>query len=311
MNIARGVNFARNLMLLVVGLCLGPISGLPACTVFSDTAGETVLAGRNWDMIEDGSQPVMWFVPASKGAYGRVCFGRHADCEDGMNDQGLFVAVAAAPPSGRFRAKHPSISSPAALEGMLASCANVEEAIVWLEKKPNVLINGYSTTHGFLGLGKSHGNSGVGGHFLVADKSGNSVVFEWEKGELRIVRKTGRYQIMTNFLLSNPSIGGNPCPRFAAATKILEEAGQPSMARSTAALKATSRELTRYSAVYDLARGGVQIYCRSRFESPKAINLSEELNKGAHEVNLYAWFGVSAVGSEAESSVSIPGADSK
>ena len=288
---------ARNSMLLIVGLCLGSTSHLGACTIFSDASEGTVLAGRNWDMSEDGTRPVMWFVPASQGAHGRVGFGRNkADCQDGMNDQGLFVGVAAAPASGRFRSRQMSVSSATVLNGMLANCATVEEAIVWLKKTPNVLINGSWTTYRFLGLfGKSYGNSGVGGHFLVADKSGKSVVCEWEKGKLKVIRKTGRYQLITNFLLSKPQTGGSPCPRFAAATKILAEAGQPSVATCTAAMKATSRELTRYSVVYDLARGDAHVYCRNRFESPKTIHLSEELTRGAHEVNLYEWFGINTV----------------
>jgi hypothetical protein len=112
---------------------------------------------------------------------------------------------------------------------------------------------------------------------------------------LKVIRKIGRYQLITNFLLSTPDAGGSPCPRFTAATKILAEASQPSVATCTAALKATSRELTRYSVVYDLARGDAQVYCRSRFTNPQTIHLREELKKGAHEVNLYEWFGVNTV----------------
>jgi len=284
---------AHHSLLLIVGLCLGAAANSQACTIFSESAEGTVFAGRNWDMIEDGQLPVMWFVPANKGAHGRVCFGRRGDCEDGMNDQGLFVAVAAAPPSGCFRSKQVPVSSSAALDGMLASCANVEEAIVWLKQRPNVLINGSWTTHRFLGVfAKSYDNSGVGGHFLVADKGGNSVVFEWEKGKLKVIRKTGRFQLVTNFLLSKPDLGEFPSPRFAAATKILEKADQPSVARCTAALEATSRELTRYSVVYDLARGDAHVYCRNRFAAPKTIHLSQELKKGVHEVSLYDWFEV-------------------
>jgi len=305
----------RNSMLLVVGLCLGSVSCLRACTVFSDSSEGTVLAGRNYDGIANA--PAMWFVPAGKGVHGRVCFGRHVgDCQDGMNDQGLFVAVAAAPPSGRFRSSQMSVSHAAALDGMLASCATVDEAMAWLKKKPNVLINGSWTTYRFLGLfGKSYGNSGVGGHFLVADKTGRSVVCEWEKGKLKVIRKTGRYQLITNFLLSKPDAGGSPCPRFAAAKKVLDEVSQPSVAACAAALEATSGELTRYSVVYDLARGDAHVDCRSHFATPKTIHLSEELKKEAHEVNLYAWFGVNAVEipreGKVEASTSIPGADQK
>ena len=138
-------------------------------------------------------------------------------------------------------------------------------------------------------------NSGVGGHILIADKSGNSVVCEWEQGKLKVIRKTGRYQLIANSLLSKPELGGSDCPRFKAATKILDETSRPAVRTCEAALEATSGERTRYSVIYDLAHGEVRVYCRARFEDPKTIHFSEELKKGPHEVNLDAWFGVNSV----------------
>jgi choloylglycine hydrolase len=253
-----------------------------------------VLAGRNWDMIEDGTRPVMWFVPASKGAHGRVCFGRHNGCEDGMNDQGLFVAVAATPASGRFEPGVRPMWCPVALDLLLATCATVDEAVAWWEQHNNPAINStIFRKHALLGISFGHYvNSGVGGHILISDRSGNSVVCEWIKGKLTVIRKTARYQLVTNFLLSKPDLGGSPCPRFAVATRILDEAGRPSLATCTETLNATCTELTRYSVVYDLVRGHLCVYCRGHFENGKRIHLSEELRKGPHEVNLYVWFGV-------------------
>ena len=280
---------ARPSMLLVMGMCVGLVLVVQACTVFFDASPGTALAGRNWDMSE--CEPVMWFVPAKRGEHGRICFGRRDDCEDGMNDQGLFVAVAAAPSSGRFTSRHAPAWCPVALDRLLAQCTTVEEAIAWWEKHPNPAINSRVAWRSFLGIKSAYKNSGVGGHILMADKSGHSVVCEWEKGKLKVIRKAKRYQLITNFLLSMPELGGSDCPRFTAATKILDEASRPAVSTCEAALKATSGERTRYSVIYDLAHGAVRVYCRARFENPKTIHLSEELKKGAHEVNLYAWFG--------------------
>ena len=226
-------------------------------------------------------------MPADKAAHGHVCFGRHSDCEDGMNDQGLFVAVAAAPSSGRFVSTHRSICSPVVLDQLLAHCASVEEAINWLKKSPNVRINNWEA--GFLGL---RINSGVGGHFLVADKSGNSAVCEWIKGKLKVVRKKGRCQLMTNFLLSNPDMGNYPCPRFATLSKYFEEAGSPTVEGSTKALQLAHSSLTRYSQVYDLVNGEVYVFYGHRFVNPLKINLAAELAKGPRELNLKEMFGV-------------------
>jgi hypothetical protein len=171
----------------------------------------------------------------------------------------------------------------------------VDEAIAWWGTNASPAINSaISRTHFFLGIralpmGK-YVNSGVGGHILIADKSGNSAVCEWEQGKLKVIRKTGRYQLMTNFLLSKPDVEGD-CPRFSAAKKILDQAGRPSVATCVAALQAAfSEDLTKYSVVYDLARGDAHVYIRGRFDYPKTIHLSEALQKGAHEMQLDAWF---------------------
>jgi len=291
--VARATRRAHNFLLLLVGFCFGSVACLQACTVFFDSSDGTALAGRNWDMTE--SKPVMWFVAAQGGKHGRICFGRSNDCEDGMNDQGLFVAVAAAPPSGRFVSRQRPIQCPLALDQILAHCATVDEAIAWWGTNASPAINStICRTHFFLGIRAlpmgRYVNSGVGGHILIADKSGNSVVCEWEQGKLKVIRKTGRYQLITNFLLSKPDVGGD-CPRFTAATRILDQAVQPSVATCVAALKAaSSRELTQYSVVYDLARGDAHVYIHGRFGNPKTIHWSEALQKGAHEMQLDAWF---------------------
>ena len=142
---------ARIWMLLVMGLCVGSVSGSQACTVFSDASEGTALTGRNWDMSE--CEPVMWFVPATGGKHGGICFGRRNDCEDGMNDQGLFVAVAAAPPSGRFVSRQRPIQCPVALDQILAHCATVDEAIAWWGTNASPAINStIRRTHFFLGI---------------------------------------------------------------------------------------------------------------------------------------------------------------
>jgi len=203
-----------------------------------------------------------------------------------MNDQGLFVAVAAAPSSGRFVSTHRSIYSPVALDQLLAHCASVEEAINWLKKSPNVRINNWEVN--FLGL---HLNSGVGGHFLVADKSGNSAVCEWIKGKFKVIRKSDCCQLMTNFLLSNPDLGSYPCPRFATLTQYFGDSGKPTVNASTRALELASARVTRYSQVYDLVNGEVHVFLGRRFANPAKITLAEELAKGQRELELKTLFG--------------------
>jgi choloylglycine hydrolase len=210
--------------------------------------------------------------PAHGQKHGRVCFGSHEGCEDGMNDQGLLVAVAAAPPNGQFESNDPPMWCPVALDAILADCATVEEALAWWKNRSNPNINStVATRPSFLGLRrvKKYVSHGVGGHLLLADKAGNSVVCEWQSGRLKVIRKTGRYQLITNFQLSNPRLGGHPCPRFDVVSKILDQAEGPSVERFATALKAAANPLTRYSLVYDLARGEAHVFGRGRFDCPK------------------------------------------
>lgn len=274
---------------LAVSVLLTTAFGASACTVFSDSDGDQVLAGRNWDMTEAYlGVPVMWVVPAQGSAHGRICFGRHDDCEDGMNDQGLFVAVAASPPNGSFKSRQEPVSCPRALDQLLAHCATVDEAITWWEKHPNPIINCDVNRKEFLGIKSAYKNTGVGGHILVADKHGDSVVCEWEKGRLKVVHQVGHHQLITNFLLSKPDSTDPSYPRFVAGTKFLDAAGRTSIDTCVEALKTTYTSLTRYSVVYDLANKDAHVYWNGHFEKDVTFHLSEELRKGAHEARLDA-----------------------
>ena len=116
------VDWTRPRVRLTVALCLVIVFRALPCTVFSDSQDGVALVGRNWDMSDaDVGEPVMWVVPAQAEQHGRICFGRHGDCEDGMNDQGLCVAVAATPPSGGFKSRHKPVSCPQALDELLAT----------------------------------------------------------------------------------------------------------------------------------------------------------------------------------------------
>ena len=125
MNLAKSIYVA----MLVPGLFFASLSNSQACTVFCDSLGETVLAGRSFD-IPDNSDLGMLFVPATATAHGWVCYGRSSGpCADGMNDQGLFAAVADVPiPGTTVSSKWPADLKDF-IEGLLANCATVEEAI--------------------------------------------------------------------------------------------------------------------------------------------------------------------------------------
>ncbi len=226
----------------------------------------------------------MWFVPADGRRYGRVLFGWNQlfffrQAQGGMNDQGLFLDWALCPksdpPKFSFKKKIATFSLPS---NLLAECATVDEAITWL-KQYNIL--------------------SIRSHIMLVDRSGSSVVVEWVDGEIKIVRKTRDYQVMTNFWLSHPELGNYPCQRYNKVLASLENGKTVSVEDFAWILKMVSiyergddgKETgTIYSNVYDLSKGDVYIYYKRDFETPIRINLEAELKKGKHTYKLRSLF---------------------
>jgi len=281
-----GTLVEMSLSILACGALLSGASAR-ACTDFCYSPGDTVLAGRSLD-TDFNANLGMLLVPATAGTHGWVsCGGFDYPWADGMNDQGLFVGSASVPApytssSTRQPADHQMFHS-----GLLANCATVEEAIRWCSKQPTP-----SLLVGLVNQSSPGRYTFVtSSHILVADRAGDSVVLEWPQGKLKTTRKRGRYQLMTNFLLSDPKAGSYPCPRYVADSRILDKAAGPPLQTCRQVLEMTSVGTTRYSLIYDLTRGDVYVYLRRRFEQPKTIHLADELPKGRHEFDLDQWFG--------------------
>ncbi|MDB6124828.1 MAG: hypothetical protein JWQ71_3821 [Pedosphaera sp.] len=232
-----------------------------------------MLAGRSFDVL-DNCGLAMSFVPATATAHGRVTCGRDTwTSADGMNDRGLFVAVADVPTLDKVVSFKPPADLTTFLDGLLANCATVKDALAWCQQQPAPRLGGWlnrwsigNSKHPFL----ERYTYNTPQHVLIADSTGDSVVCEWIRGRFKAVRKTGRYELMTNFLLSAPQLGNYPCPRFATDSKILDESEKPSLETCVALLKATASGGTKYSLVCDLPRGEIHIYLRCQFEQPRA-----------------------------------------
>lgn len=285
---------------LVLGFVALILPSAPACTIFSYSQGGSVLVGNNED-VPFLPQATMWFVPASTNGYGRVCFGWGGFAQGGMNDHSLFIDWAVTPdsetrawkrtlawirlgiewvttsknsPPVKF-AKNDSQKLRLPLNGnaselLLANCATVDEAIAFAKRF------------------KYPGNPVPGNpcHCLIADRSGESIVCEWIKGEPTIIRKTGSRQLITNFLISKPNLGNYPCTRFDAVSKWFDNSETPTVQVCADALKLAASSGTVYSQVYDLTKGDVYVYYRHSFDHSVRVNVAEELRKGPRQVML-------------------------
>jgi tetratricopeptide (TPR) repeat protein len=246
-----------------------------ACTIVTVAKSEVVLAGNNEDWIFPFTK--IWFIPAKKGEFGRICFGFDKlgyRPEGGMNDQGLFMDA-----NGLGETDWQPIEGKetfnASQEHILAHCATVDDVIR--------LFKNYNCPR--LKFGK----------VVIADRNGASLIVEFGQGQVQFLRKDDGYQISTNFIQTNYDPGSYPCYRYNTADAILRKAEKYSVDLVRTVLSAVSNEVgypTQYSNIYDLRNGIIYLYNFHNFEEVVVLNLANELSKGKREISLPSLFSI-------------------
>jgi len=261
---------------MVVSVFLLVIAGhwVSACTMVMVAKGDVILAGNNEDWRDPDTK--MWVYPASKNKYGRICFGfGNGYTQGGMNDQGLFIDANAL----SYTDWTPSANKPYfrgdLMDHILKHCATVDEVLVFFKK------------YNFPSLANVK--------FPIADAKGDAAVVEWGQGRLQCIKRTGWYQISTNFVQSNYKPGEYSCARYKMAEKIFSKAGKVSIALVRSVLSATHSEYsypTLYSNIYDLKNKKVYLYNFHNFEEVVIIDLVRELKKGKKTYDIPSLFTV-------------------
>ncbi len=188
---------------------------------------------------------------------------------DGINEQGLAIAIAAAPIR---RVKHSKDRQPTFvllfIRRALDNCRNVEE-VARLAETVSLYDRNFDTI--------SH-------HFLVADADGNWLVIDYPEGALRLTRGHDTPQIRTQHFLeggpSNPETrtsfsrykklnealsASNPLPSDAEAMKLLERV----------------RGETVWSVVYDLHNRGGLVAVRENYRTQYRFGFRPEERQSA------------------------------
>jgi len=98
-------------------------------------------------------------------------------------------------------------------------------------------------------------------HYLIADKSGHSVIIEFVNGKMEIIENSNPWQVTTNFVLTGYSDPQDAsCWRFNNAYETLNDKnGTLSEIEALNLLKDVSVPATRWSTVYDLKSGQFQL----------------------------------------------------
>jgi hypothetical protein len=159
---------------------------------------------------------------------------------DGMNEAGLAVGMAAVPDGGAPPdPKKETIDSVLVIRKILDKAATIEEAVA--------IIQTYNIDWG----------SGPALHYLIAEKSGRSVLVEFSSGELVVQENQHSWQVATNFLVSEA--GSNPaghCWRYGMIDEQLESnRGVLQMGQAMDLLDDVAQQNTQWSVIYQISSG--------------------------------------------------------
>ena len=234
----------------------------PGCTVFTASGGEALM-GRNFDFP---SNPALLLYTDPPDGYASVSmadlgfFGYSMDSLpigddldgllaapylpfDGMNEKGLVVGMAAIPEAlAPFSKAKTTIGEIQVIRLLLDYAEDVDEALTLLEE-----YNIEMTTPPI--------------HYMVADRSGESVVVECIRGEMHVIREETPYQTMTNFIIHGSPTGQDaPCWRYRAVHRGLEESsGALSADEAMNLLSEASQSSTIWSIVYEASTGEIHV----------------------------------------------------
>jgi hypothetical protein len=176
---------------------------------------------------------------------------------DGMNEQGLAVGMAAVPPGDvRPDPGKETIGSLGVIRHMLDRAAGVGEAVSILESY-NVDMSG-----------------GPPVHYLLADRSGRSVLVEFYQGETVVMPNGTPWHLATNFLRASVQEAQGQCWRYDRMGQALAAAaGQLSTPEAMDLLAEVSQPGTQWSVVYGLSSGDVEVTMGRAFDRPHRFHL--------------------------------------
>ena len=177
---------------------------------------------------------------------------------DGMNEHGLAVGMAAVP-KGHLPADQdkPTIGSLGIIREILDRARDVDQALA--------LFAAYQVDM----------EGGPDLHYLLADRSGRSVLVEFFQGEIVLTPNEQPWHLATNFITASLPAASQPgCWRYNEIDAALsQEEGRLDPDGAMDLLSSVSQRITQWSVVYGLSTGQIQVSMGRRYESPHVFHL--------------------------------------
>lgn len=236
------------------------------CSAFLVVGSGEVFFANNEDYWTSDTR--VWFEPAEDEKHGIIYLGySNGFPQGGMNDAGLaFDGFATkAKPLLKQSDKQEFKGNP--INTAMETCATVDEVVAFLEE---------------IDLRPLMTNAML----MFADATGDSVIIEGD----RFIRKSGDYQLITNFYQSEQEEDSGQCPRFDAANRVLKARKNTTVESCAKALSAAAQRhgkvATLYSNVFDLKRRTATLWLFHDFETSVVLELKTELAKGKRTLKL-------------------------
>ncbi|SEG53767.1 Acyl-coenzyme A:6-aminopenicillanic acid acyl-transferase [Thermomonospora echinospora] len=181
---------------------------------------------------------------------------------DGMNEHGLTIGLAQIPDAEPPRVPgRPTVGSARIQRLVLDQARTVDEAIA---------------VFGRYNVEFAPGEPAL--HYLVADARGRSAVVEFVDGRVKVIRGTGSWQGMVNFVLSG---AGEDVKRSddryrTIAERMRATGGGLSPAGAMDLLAAVAQRHTRWSAVYELHHGTVHVALGRDYHKRYTFSLKDD-----------------------------------
>jgi choloylglycine hydrolase len=270
--------FGFLIVFLSIGLFISIMPITLSCTGFTTSDGNTVLVGNNEDWWHPDSYVRIY--PPSGSSHGRIIFDvkfplpssqNYYSSFGGMNDQGLFFDIYSHPTLVPVNSSNkPDFNAGEIARYIMRVCSTVEEVVEEFDKYNLEFMDDIQ--------------------YFFVDRNGNSVIIEGDE----IIYKNGDFQVVTNFLQSNPNHGWYPCWRYDTAVSMLENMTDFSVDYFREICNATHQEYysfpTQYSNIYNLNQGIIYLYHFYNYDKVVQINMSEEFEKGIQSIYLPSLF---------------------
>ena len=257
------------LLAVVTALVAVAVSAFP-CSIFKYSVdGRTYFCGNeDWTATDPAIQT---FKP-NGNEYGCAVLGWKSFLpryiQAGINSKGLCFDWAAVPPQRYVRDNDKTDLTLDFTLDVLKTCASVDEAVAFI------------TRHNIPHFAEEH--------IMFADRSGKSCIVEYNNSQLRLVIDESNAQFMTNFHVTDPSLGWYPCARYQKMDAFFAEPGSKET-RLVNLLDRIHQEApypTVYSYVFDLSKGQITLFYNHDYQAKEVLSLNELLERDTLPVDI-------------------------